>query len=112
MSDIQPISKGLESSSGSVTDPKIDKIIDNLPKEFLEAMINENVLLVNVNVIKKTLSKVIYDPKKELLIKLLPIQINVKVPKSFDFKFPNVIPVNKNFGPSVTITSHFKFYYI
>ena len=46
-------------------------------------MTNENVLLVNVNATKKTLSKVIYDPKKELQIKLLPIQ-----------KFLNVIPVN------------------
>ncbi len=82
MSDIQPISKRLESSSGSATDPEIDKIIDNLPKEFLEAMRNENVLLVDVNVVKKTLSKVIYDAKKEVLIKPLPTQINFKVPKS------------------------------
>ena len=69
-------------SSSSVTDPEIDKIIDNLPKEFLEAMRNENVLLVDVNVVKKTLSKVIYDAKKEVLIKPLPTQINFKVPKS------------------------------
>ena len=76
-------SKSYESSSsGSVTDPEIDKIIDNLPKEFLEAMRNENVLLVDVNVVKKTLSKVIYDAKKEVLIKPLPTQINFKVPKS------------------------------
>ena len=72
----------VSSSSGSVTDPEIDKIIDNLPKEFLEAMRNENVLLVDVNVVKKTLSKVIYDAKKEVLIKPLPTQINFKVPKS------------------------------
>ena len=45
-------------------------------------MRNENVLLVDVNVVKKTLSKVIYDAKKEVLIKPLPTQINFKVPKS------------------------------
>ena len=62
--------------------PDISSIIDDLPKELLEAMKNEHIILVGVNDVKKPLSRAIYDAKKQEIIKPLKTQINFKVPDS------------------------------
>ena len=64
------------------SNPEIDSIIDSLPKELLEAMKNEHIILVGVNDVKKPLSRAIYDAKNQEIIKPLRTQVNFKVPDS------------------------------
>ena len=71
-----------ESKNSSYTSQEIESIIDNLPTELLEAMKEQNVVLVGVNEIKKPLTRAIYYAKKEELIKPLRTQLNFRVPQS------------------------------
>lgn len=78
-----PLVKSKDSIRESISsNPEIDSIIDGLPKELLEAMKNEHIILVGVSDVKKPLSRAIYDAKKQEIIKLLRTQLNFKVPDS------------------------------
>ena len=70
------------SSKSSFTNEQIDSIIDNLPKELLEAMKEQNIVRTKVEEVKKPLSRAIFDAKKKELIKQLRTQLNFRMPQS------------------------------
>jgi len=63
----------------------ISSIIDDFPKELLEAMKNTHFILVGVDDVKKPLARAIYDAKKQEIIKPLRTQVNFKVPDSLKY---------------------------
>ena len=52
-------------TNSSFTNEQIDSIIDNLPKELLEAMKEQNIVRTKVEEVKKPLSRAIFDAKKK-----------------------------------------------
>lgn len=76
------MSVNLSQSHSSFTNEQIDSIIDNLPKELLEAMKEQNIVRTKVEEVKKPLSRAIYDAKKKELIKQLRTQLNFRMPQS------------------------------
>lgn len=72
----------LQISNTSYTYEEIDKLINDLPKELLEAMKEQNVVITKIEDVKKPLARAIYDAKKKELIKQLRTQINFRMPIS------------------------------
>ena len=58
----------------------IDRIIDQLPKELLDAMKKQNIVLIGVEEVRIPLSKAVFHSKKEELIKQLRTQLNLRMP--------------------------------
>ena len=69
-------------TNSSFTNEQIDSIIDNLPKELLEAMKEQNIVRTKVEEVKKPLSRAIYDAQKKELIKRLRTHLNFSMPQS------------------------------
>ena len=70
-----------QSSSSSKED--IGKIIDQLPTELLNAMKEQNIVLLGgVEDVKKPLTKAIYHAKIKELIKPLRTQLNFRMPQA------------------------------
>ena len=71
------------SSSSNHTIEDIGKIIDGLPQELLNAMKEQNIVLLGgVENVKKPLSKAIYHAKQKELIKPLRTQLNFRMPQT------------------------------
>ena len=71
------------SSSSNHTIEDIGKIIDGLPQELLNAMKEQNIVLLGgVEDVKKPLTKAIYHAKKKELIKPLRTQLNFRMPQT------------------------------
>ena len=84
-------------SKSSFTNEQIDSIIDNLPKELLEAMKEQNIVRTKVEEVKKPLSRAIYDAKKKELIKQLRSQLNFRMPQSLKFSKDDTIKKDLSF---------------
>ena len=76
MSSVQLNIKSISSYSD------ISSIIDDFPKELLEAMKNTHFILAGVDDVKRPFSRAIYDAKNQEIIKPLRTQVNFKVPDS------------------------------